>query len=109
MTETLQKEEVVYDVPRSNPRKVVQDQKLAPKEAIYVNNPNIHVHHSHHSHTHQNQNQPETVLTNNNIQSSAENNHHEIDNTYDVPRKTTATPANVKVRPKIIDKFGLGS
>ena len=101
MTETLQKEEVVYDVPRSNPRKVVQDQKLAPKEAIYVNNPNIH---SHHSHTHQNQNQPETVLTNNNnIQSSAENNHHEIDNTYDVPRKTTATPANVKVRPKIID------
>jgi len=99
LSETLQKEEVVYDVPRSNPRKVVQDQKLAPKEAIYVNNPNIHVHHSHHSHTHQNQNQPETVLTNNNIQSSAENNHHEIDNTYDVPRKTTATPANVKPMP----------
>ena len=101
MTETLQKEEVVYDVPRSNPRKVVQDQKLAPKEAIYVNNPNIHVHHSHHSHqnTHQNLNQPETVLTNNNSQSSAENNNHEIDNTYDVPRKTTAAPANDKVRP----------
>ena len=105
MTETLQNEEVVYDVPRSNPRKVIQDQKLAPKEAIYVNNPNIQVHHSHHSHqnTHQNLNQPETVLTNNSQSSAENNNHHEIDNTYDVPRKTTATPANVKVRQKIID------
>ena len=73
--EALQKEEVVYDVPRSNPRKVhVDNQKLQPKEAIYVNNII----------------QQETNL------SQSEHNHH-IDNTYDVPRTnaTTNPPLNV--------------
>ena len=71
-TETLQKEEVVYDVPRSNPRKVDQNKK----EAIYVNNI-IH------------QQQRET-------NSQSEN--YEIDNTYDVPR-TNTTASTVKVSP----------
>lgn len=74
LIEALQKEEVVYDVPRSNPRKV--DSKKAA-EAIYVNN------------SFQQQQQD-----NSQIEQALENNY------YDVPRSTSiaATPSTKAVR-----------
>ena len=75
--------EVVYDVPRSNPRKV-ENSNPKPKEAIYVNDSfSEHLQKNYHADSSE---ATTTVITNNNA-----------DGTYDIPRNVVSRVFSLKI------------